>query len=146
MFIQRSSAALKLDWAKIVSSLGLKGQTATSLSAFKKRNDDARRKIIQLENQPQSVDFASYRSTLNHTAIVDEIETAVKDFKAKKYDLGRQLKAIEAFEAQALKSAEETKAKVDVQLEELEKCLKDIRETRPLDELTTVSDALLPEG
>ena len=130
---------MKLDWAKISSSLGLKGQTAASLAAFKKRNDDIRRKHNALSSQPQSVDFAHYRSILGNQAIVDEIEGQVKGFKAKTYDLGRQMKAIEAFEAQAIKSAEDTKGKVDEQLHELEKCLKDILETRGWEDITVVS-------
>lgn len=70
--------------------------------------------------------------------MVDEIEGHVKGFKPKTYDLGRQLKAIDAFEAQAIKSAQETKEKVDVQVKELEACLKNIREVRGFDELTVV--------
>ena len=52
--------------------------------------------------------------------------------------MGRQIKAIEAFEAQAVKSAEETKGKVDLELKDLEKTLKNIEEARPFDELTVV--------
>ncbi len=116
------------------------------LAAFKKRNDDARRKVTQLESQSQTVDFNAYRSTLGNTAIVDEIETALKDFKAKKYDLGRQLKAIDAFEVQAMKSAEETREKVEEHLAELERCLQNIRESRPIEDLTTVSLPLFTWG
>ena len=54
-------------------------------------------------------------------------------------DLGRQLKAIEAFEAQAVKSAEETKGLVDKEVGGLEKTLKDIEGARGFDELTVVS-------
>ena len=70
---------------------------------------------------------------------MDEIEGQVKGFKPKTNDLGRQLKAIEAFEAQAIKSAEDTKGKVDEQLKELEKCLKNIQDTRGFEDLTVVS-------
>ena len=55
------------------------------------------------------------------------------------YDLGRQLKAIEAFEAQAVKGAEETKVKVDTELRRLEATLKNIEEARPFEDLTVVS-------
>lgn len=54
------------------------------------------------------------------------------------YDVGRQLKAIEAFEAQAVKSAEETKGKVDVEVRELEKTLRNIETARPFEDLTVV--------
>ncbi|KAL8933393.1 MAG: hypothetical protein Q9216_006388 [Gyalolechia sp. 2 TL-2023] len=130
------SAATKIDWAHITSSLGLKGSTATSLQAFKKRNDDARRKLAALTQQPQTVDFSRYRSTLSNTAIVDEMEQQFKNFKPATYDVGRQLKAIDAFEAQAVKSAEETKGKVDIEVGELEKTLKNIETARPFEDLT----------
>ncbi len=50
----------------------------------------------------------------------------------------RQIKAIEAFEAQAVKSAEETKGKVDAELQDLEKTLKNIESARPFEDLTVV--------
>ncbi|KAF2277650.1 mitochondrial ATP synthase [Westerdykella ornata] len=130
------SAALKLDWTKIGTQLGLKGSTAASLQAFKKRNDDARRKVQMLSEQPQTVDFAYYRSVLKNTAIVDEIERSFNAFKPQTYDVNRQIKAIEAFEAQAVKSAEETKSVVDKELRDLQKTLKNIEEARPFSDLT----------
>ncbi|KIW09364.1 ATP synthase subunit D, mitochondrial [Verruconis gallopava] len=130
------SAAFKLDWTKLSSQLGLRGNTANALVAFKKRNDDARRKVQQLSELPQTVDFASYRSQLKNTAVVDEIEKQFKAFKPATYDVSRQIKAIEAFEAQAVKSAEETKAVVDQELKDLEKTLKNIEEARPFEDLT----------
>ena len=71
--------------------------------------------------------------------MVDEIEGQVKSFKPKSYDVERQLKAIEAFEVQAVKSAEATKGKVDGELRDLEKTLRNIEEARPFDDLTVVS-------
>lgn len=91
-----------------------------------------------LSEQPQTVDFAYYRSVLKNTAVVDEIERQFKAFKPKTYDVGRQIKAIEAFEAQAVKSAEETKAVVDKELADLQKTLKNIEEARPFEDLTVV--------
>ena len=135
---EQRSAALKLDWAKIGSQLGLKGQTATALAAFKKRNDDARRKVQVLSEAPQSVDFEAYRAQLNNRAVVDEVEQRVKSFTPKTYDVAKQVKAIEAFEAQAVKNAQDTKGAVDKELSDLQKTLKNIEEARPFDELTTV--------
>lgn len=91
-----------------------------------------------LSEQPQTVDFAYYRSVLKNTAIVDEIEKQFSAFKPQTYDVGRQIKAIEAFEAQAVKSAEETKSVVDRELSDLQKTLKNIEEARSFDELTVV--------
>ncbi|KAI9720121.1 MAG: ATP synthase d subunit, partial [Candelina submexicana] len=130
------SAALKVDWAKISTSLGLKGQTATSLQAFKKRNDDARRKLQLLSEQAQEVDFRHYRSVLQNQSVVDEIETHFKSFKPATYDVGRQIKAIEAFEGQAVRNAEVTKGKVDEELRDLEKTLRNIETARPFEDLT----------
>lgn len=58
------SAALKLDWTKVTSSLGLRGQTVAGLQAFKQRNENARRKLQALSELPTTVDFAHYRSVL----------------------------------------------------------------------------------
>ena len=106
--------------------------------AFKKRNDDARRKLNLLSQTPTTVDFAHYRSILGNTGVVDEIEGYMKGYKPQAYDVGRQLKAIEAFETQAMKSAEETKGRVDGELRSLEKTLKNIEEARPFEDLTVV--------
>ena len=146
MAATRSSAAMKLDWSKLGSSLGLRGSTASSLAAFKKRNDDARRKVQVLSDQPQSVDFGHYRSLLKNTAVIDEIENHYKSFKPKTYDVSKQIKAIESFEQVAMKNAEETKGKVEVELRQLEKALGDIEGARSWDE-TTVDEvaAAAPE-
>jgi hypothetical protein len=142
--LQQRSAALKVDWAKVTTSLGLKGQTVASLQAFKKRNDDARRKLQQLSELPTTVDFSAYRSTLKNQAVVNEIERRFKDFKPSTYDVSRQLKAIEAFEVEAVKNAEVTKEKVDMQLSDLEKTLKNIEEARPFEDLTVVGSGTEP--
>jgi len=133
---QSRTAAAKLDWSKLQSSLGLRGSTASSLQAFKKRNDDARRKLQVLKDEPQNVDFGHYRSLLKNTAVIDEIESHFKSFKPKTYDVNKQLKAIESFEQVAMKNAEETKGKVEVELRSLEKALGDIEGARPWEETT----------
>lgn len=70
---------------------------------------------------------------------MDEIEGQFKKFKPTTYDVERQIKAIEAFEGQAVKSAEETKSKVDGELRSLEATLRNIEEARPFEDLTIVS-------
>ena len=106
------------------------------MQAFKKRNDDVRRKLQQLKELPTTVDFAHYRRVLKNQAIVDEIERRFNSFQPATYDLNRQLKAIEAFEVEAIKNAEATKEKVDLELKDLEKTLKNIEEARPFEDLT----------
>ena len=130
------TAALKVDWTKVTTSLGLRGQTVASLQAFKKRNEDARRKLMALQEQPTTVDFAAYRSVLKNTAVIDEIEKRFTSFKPATYDVNRQLKAIDAFEVEAVRNAEATKEQVSLQLKDLEKTLKNIETARPFDELT----------
>ena len=132
-----------MDWTKISTSLSLKGQTASALQAFKKRNDDARRKVNLLSSKSQSVNFDHYRSTLNNPGIVDEIEGQFKAFKPASYDLGRQIKAIETFQVQAVKSAEETKEKVDAEVRSLEATLMNVETARPTEDLTVVSGPLM---
>jgi hypothetical protein len=108
----------------------------TGLQAFKKRNDDARRKLQILKEQPTTVDFSQYRSLLKNQAVVDEIEKRFTAFKPATYDVNRQLKAIEAFEVEAVKNAEATKQKVDLELQDLDKTLTNIQTARPFEDLT----------
>lgn len=63
----------------------------------------------------------------------------MKGWKPVTYDVGRQIKAIEAFEAQAVKSAEETKGRVEKEVQGLERTLGNIEEARGWDDLTVVS-------
>lgn len=122
----------------MTTSLGLRGQTVASLQAFKSRNDNAKRKVQQLSELPTTVDFAAYRSVLKNQAVIDEIEKRFTAFKPASYDVSRQLKAIDAFEAEAVKNAQATKEKVDLELRDLEKTLKNIQDARSFDELTVV--------
>lgn len=110
----------------------------TGLQAFKKRNDDVRRKVQALSELPTSVDFAQYRGVLKNQAVVDEIEKRFTAFKPTTYDLNRQLKAIDAFEVEAVRNAEATKEKVDLELKDLEKTLMNIEQARPFEDLTVV--------
>lgn len=135
---KQRSAAMKIDWSNLGTKLGLRGNTAAALANFKQRNDVARRRVQVLSDQAQTVDFARYRDTLKNQDIVNEIEKQFTSFQPKKYDVQRQIKAIEAFEAQAVKSAEETKGKVDAELKDLEKTLKNIETARPFEDLTVV--------
>merc|ERR1712111_107952 len=75
----------------------------------------------------QTVDFAYYRSVLKNQAIVDDIEKQFSSYKPQTYDVNRQIKAIEAFEAKAV---------VDKELSDLQKTLKNIQDARPFDDLT----------
>jgi F-type H+-transporting ATPase subunit d len=137
---------MKLDWSKLGTQLGLRGSTASSLAAFKKRNDDARRKVQSLSETPQTIDFGHYRSVLKNQSVIDEIEGHFKSFKPVTYDVNKQLQAIEQFEKVAMRNAEETKEKVEVELRSLEKALGDIEGARPWEE-TTVNEivAAAPE-
>lgn len=122
----------------MTTSLGLRGQTVASLQAFKARNDNAKRRVQQLSELPTTVDFSAYRSVLKNQAVIDEIEKRFTAFKPVSYDVSRQLKAIDTFAAEAVKNAEATKEKVDLELQDLQKTLKNIEEARSFEELTVV--------
>lgn len=115
----------------------------SSLQAFKKRNDDARRKVQHLSDLPQTVDFAAYRSTLKNQAVIDEIEKRFNAFKPATYDVSRQIKAIDAFEVEAIKNAEATKEAVDLELKDLTATLENIENARPFEDLTVVRIVLI---
>lgn len=68
--------------------------------------------------------------------MIDEIEQYFKTFKPKTYDVEKQVRSIEAFEQVAIKNAEETKGKVEIELKSLEKALGDIEGARGWDEMT----------
>ncbi|ODV85477.1 hypothetical protein CANARDRAFT_23009 [[Candida] arabinofermentans NRRL YB-2248] len=130
------SAATKLDWSKIIAQLGLSGQTAAALTSFKKRNDEAKKVLFDLKQQPTEVDFASYKSTLKNAAIATKIEADVSKFVPSKANLSKQLNLIESFEAKALENAKETESVVLAELTDLEKTLANIETARPFDQLT----------
>ncbi|KAJ3568404.1 hypothetical protein NP233_g5737 [Leucocoprinus birnbaumii] len=132
----QKAAAAAVDFARIYSSLGLGKETIASLQAFRKRHGDAQRLNAQYASQPTTVNFAHYRATLKNKAIVDEAEKLLKEFQPVTYDVNAQIKAIEAFEAKAVAKAQETEAKIDVELKELQATLANIEEARPFDELT----------
>lgn len=101
---------------------------------------------MALQALPSSIDFGHYRETLKNTAVVDEMEKALKEFQVKKVDVSRQIKALEGFEVQAVKSAEETKRVVDEEVGGLRKCLADIESVRGWEEITVVSINFLVLG
>ncbi|KAK0231146.1 ATP synthase d subunit [Armillaria fumosa] len=133
------AATAAVDFARVYSSLGLGKETIASLQAFRKRHSEAQRINAQYASQPTTVDLAYYRSVLKNQAIVDEAEKILKAFKPVTYDVGAHVNAIESFEAKAVAKAQETEAKIDVELKELQATLANIEEARPFDQLT-VSD------
>lgn len=130
------TVSTKLDWAKIITSLGLTGSTAASLTSFKKRYDDAKKEQIQLSKQSAEVDFSHYRSILKNQKVIDEIEKAVNSFKPATYDVSKNLKAIEIFEEKAIENAKLTEKSVLEEVKQLQVTLKDIESARPFDQLT----------
>lgn len=112
------------------------GNTSASLLAFRKRHDEAQKKVLDLNKADKEVDFAYYRSTLKNQAVVDEIEKAYKAFKPVTYDVSKQIKAIETFEAKAVENAKATEETVLSELETLQKTLDNIESARPFDQLT----------
>ncbi|ABN67691.1 ATP synthase d subunit [Scheffersomyces stipitis CBS 6054] len=130
------TAATKLNWTKVISSLGLTGSTAASLTAFKKRHDEAKKDQLTLAQQPTTVDFAYYRSVLKNTKVIDEIEKAVNAYKPVTIDVSKNLKNIEIFEQKAIENAKLTEKSVLEEIAQLQTTLKDIEGARPFDQLT----------
>lgn len=130
------SAATKLNWAQVSQSLGLAGSTAASLTAFKKRNDEAKKESQSLASQPTTVDFGYYRSVLKNQKVVDEIERAVSQFKPVTYDISKTLKTIDIFELKAVENAQLTEKSVSEEIGQLKNALKDIEAARPFEQLT----------
>lgn len=129
-------AATKIEWSKVISSLGLTGQTAASLTAFKKRFDEAKKEQVTLDAQPTTVDFAHYRLVLKNQKVVDEIEQYVKNFKPVTIDVSKTIANIEIFEDKAVENAKLTEKSVTEEIKQLEGALKDIEAARPFDQLT----------
>src|SRR5690554_5986545 len=86
------AAAAHIDWTKLSTSLGLKTETVAALSAFRKRNEEARRVLTDLKEQKTAVDFAHYRKVLKNQAVVGEVEKAFTAFKPTSYDVKAQIK------------------------------------------------------
>ena len=78
-------------------------ETIAGVQAFRKRHGDAQREHGQYAAQPTTVDFAHYRSVLKNQAVVDEAEKIIQNFKPVTYDVSAHVKAIEAFEAKAVR-------------------------------------------
>ncbi|CCH59910.1 hypothetical protein TBLA_0C00950 [Henningerozyma blattae CBS 6284] len=130
------SAATKLEWAKVMTQLKLTGRTASELSSFKKRNEEARRKLLELQTKSTEVDFDFYRSALKNKQIVDQIQKSFQQYKPVKINTSEQLSTIAEFEKQALQSAKETEQVVARELADLSATLKNIEAARPFDQLT----------
>ncbi|RLV92667.1 ATP synthase subunit d mitochondrial [Spathaspora sp. JA1] len=129
-------AAKKVDFAKVINSLGLTGSTAASLTAFKKRHDEAVKQISSLSAQSTEVNFDQYRSVLKNSKVVDEIEKSVKAFKPVTIDVSKTLKNIEIFEQQAIVNAKETEEAVINEIQQLQVTLGEIEKARPFEQLT----------
>ncbi|KAF8204851.1 hypothetical protein BJ912DRAFT_1018125 [Pholiota molesta] len=130
------ATAVAVDFSRIYSSLGLGKETISALQAFRKRHSEAQRLQSSYSSLPSTVNFDHYRSVLKNQAIVDEAEKIFKDFKPVTYDVNAHVKAIETFEATAVAKAQETEAKIDVELKELKETLANIEQARPFEQLT----------
>jgi len=130
------AAVAAVDFARVYTSLGLGKETVAALQAFRKRHMDAQRIQSTYAAQPVTVDLEHYRSVLKNKAVVDEAEKILKEFKPVTYDVSTHLKAIETFEAKAVAKAQETSAKIDEELKDLQATLANIEDARPFEDLT----------
>jgi F-type H+-transporting ATPase subunit d len=137
------SAVARIDWPKLATALSLTPATTSALTAFRKRNVDAHNKLNHLKASKTEVDFAYYRGLLKNTKVIDEIEKASKSFKPVTYDVTRVLKGIEAFEGEAVKSAQETEKKIAEQLKDMEETVKNIEQARHPEELSVQPPSMI---
>lgn len=93
----------QLDFARIYTKLGLGKESIAQVQAFRKRHAEAQRINAQLSAQPSSLDLATYRSRLRNKEIVIDAEKILSSFKPATYDVSAQLKAIDAFQAKAVR-------------------------------------------
>lgn len=107
-----ATKAAAIDFSKILSS-GIGKETQAQIVAFRKRADEARRALANLQNQPTSVDLSHYKSVLKvrdstrqltsqNQSVVSQAEKILGEFKPVTYDVNAQVKAIESFEATAV--------------------------------------------
>ncbi|KAI8393814.1 uncharacterized protein BYT42DRAFT_525095 [Radiomyces spectabilis] len=127
------AAAKQLDWSKLAGSLPK--ESAASLLAFRKRNDEVKRLLHELKEQSTTVDFAHYRKVLKNQDIVAQSEKALSGFKPVTYDLDAQLKAIDKFEAKAVEKAKQKVQQIDTELKDLHATLDNIQGSRPIEQL-----------
>ncbi|WFD20788.1 ATP synthase d subunit [Malassezia caprae] len=131
-----ATKAAAIDFSKILSS-GIGKETQAQIVAFRKRADEARRALANLQNQPTSVDLSHYKNVLKNQSVVSQAEKILSEFKPVTYDVNAQVKAIESFEATAVKQAQESSAKMEAELKDLKATLSNIEGARPFDQLTT---------
>ncbi|WFD28214.1 ATP synthase d subunit [Malassezia nana] len=131
-----ASKAAAIDFSKLLSS-GIGKETQAQIVAFRKRADEARRALTGLQSQPTTVDLAHYKSVLKNQSVVAQAEKILREFKPVTYDVNAQVKAIESFEATAVKQAQESAAKLEAELKDLKATLGNIEGARPFDQLTT---------
>ncbi|KAI7898349.1 uncharacterized protein BX663DRAFT_525504 [Cokeromyces recurvatus] len=129
-----SVRAAAINWSKL--SVSLPQETVASLQAFRKRNDEVKRVLAELKQQPTTVDFAHYRKVLKNQAIVDQAEKAISGFKPVAYNLDAQLNAISQFEAKAVSKAKNTVQQIETELKDLQATLSNIEGSRPIEQLT----------
>ncbi|KAJ7690292.1 ATP synthase d subunit [Mycena metata] len=137
------AAVAAVDFTRIYTTLGLGKETIASLQAFRKRHAEAQRLQKQYASEPTTVDLSHYRSVLRNQSIVDEAEKLLNGFKPVTYDVDAHVKAIEAFEAKAVASAQAMEEKIEIEIKELQATLANIEEARPFEDLTSydVGDA-----
>ncbi|ETS61574.1 hypothetical protein PaG_04328 [Moesziomyces aphidis] len=130
-----AARAAAADLAKI-SNLGLGKNTLAQISAFRKRADDAKRQLAQLQQQKTDVDFAHYNKLIRNKDVVSQAQKILAEFKPVTYDVQAQLKAIDAFESKAVEQAQATASKIEAELKDLKATLKNIEEARPFNQLS----------
>lgn len=130
---QRRSARSRPSGGGTRTRAGWRRSTAASRSRCV-RAGRASRCLRELD--VAQIDFAHYKSVLKNQDVVAKLEAARRDFKPVDYDLGAQLKAIDAFHEKAVVDAKAAQGKIDVERKALDDALGDIEQARSVDDLT----------
>ncbi|KAJ1730882.1 ATP synthase d subunit [Coemansia biformis] len=125
-----------INWPVVSSVLSKHTEITKSLGAFRKSYEEAERQLTQLKEADRPIDFEHYRHALKNTEIVDRLEKIAKAQKVTKVDLAEQLKAIAAFEAKAVASAELYVKETEANLADLSDTVRNIEQARPITQLT----------
>ncbi len=88
-----SAAKTAVNWTALLSKLS--PETGVAVSAFRRKQLDLQKQLLELQAQDAKIDFARYRKSIKHSAVVDNAEKSMNSFKPSSYDLTEQLSLIE---------------------------------------------------
>ena len=96
-----SAAKTAVNWTALLSKLS--PETGAAVSAFRRKQVDLQKQLLELQAQDAKIDFSRYRNTIKHATVVDNAEKTMNSFKPASYDLSEQLSLIEKHRQHAVR-------------------------------------------